>query len=477
MKKDKTDALLKKAEKTVAEHRLIDPGDHIVLGLSGGPDSLCLFYLLMDMAQSRGIKIHAVHVNHKFRPGSAERDQIFVENICRENGIECSIVVADCAAIAAKEGITGEEAGRKVRYEAFADTARRLIADGIPADRIKTAVAHNMNDQAETVLFRILRGTGTDGLAGMEYIRKEKSGMTLIRPLLDICREEIEGYCAENALEPCRDETNEKPLYARNRIRLELLPYLKENYNGNIEDALVRLCRVAAEDRTFFDAASEISLKDALICHDDEKYVLDMTAVRSMDPALRHRVIMKVFDEAGLPQDISYAHMVQADRIIEKGRPSLKAEFPHGYVMETGYGRISIYKRKEKIYKEVGPELVISVKDKDDDTHGPGAAFFDLDRFMEKHGAGEDISEIICIRTRKPGDFMALPGSGGRKKLQDLMTDMKVPRDFRDRIYMAAAGSEILWIPEGMMKARFSGNYRTDDSTKRILILEIKKTL
>ena len=140
---------------------------HIVLGLSGGPDSVCLFSVLTELAGEMNLTLHPVHINHRFRPGAAEEDQTYVEELCRSNGLSCRSFVYDCPAMAREQKLTPEEAGRKARYEAFFKVAGEIHASGVPASKIAVAVAQNANDQCETILFRILRGTGTDGLSAV----------------------------------------------------------------------------------------------------------------------------------------------------------------------------------------------------------------------------------------------------------------------------------------------------------------------
>ena len=189
-------------KKLIQKEYLLQKGMHVIVGLSGGPDSVCLFDMLCRLAEELALQLYPVHVNHQFRPGAAERDQAFCETLCTTRGWSCRSFVYDCAQIAEAEGMTAEEAGRKVRYEAFGMTAADLLCRGIAAQEIAIAVAQNANDQAETILFRILRGTGTDGLAGIakkryETVRWETAAksaeaqIAVIRPLLETQRAEI----------------------------------------------------------------------------------------------------------------------------------------------------------------------------------------------------------------------------------------------------------------------------------------------
>ncbi|MDR1027999.1 MAG: tRNA lysidine(34) synthetase TilS, partial [Clostridiales Family XIII bacterium] len=227
---------------------LIPKGGHVIVGFSGGPDSLCLLHALLHLRAEFDFTVGAVHVNHGFRPGAAEADQAYAERLCADWGIPIDIHTPDVAALARERGETPEEAGRTARYRAFDETAARVERmSGFAPSGIKIAVAQNRNDQAETVLMRLLRGSGPDGLSGMSRRRVSDAGYEVIRPLLAVSRDAIELYCADNGLRPRRDHTNEETGYFRNRIRLELLPLLRRDYNASVDDALIRLAKIAGE--------------------------------------------------------------------------------------------------------------------------------------------------------------------------------------------------------------------------------------
>ena len=330
-----------KIRKTIEEKGLIAQGQHIVIGLSGGPDSVCLFNVLKNISKELGLTIHPVHVNHKFRPGAAERDQQYVEELCRKNGLECDSFVVDCNVLAAETGMTSEEAGRKARYDAFYEVAERIAKD-IPKESIKIAVAQNANDQAETVLFRLLRGTGTDGLAGIAYEREER-GYKVIRPILDIYRDEIESYCEHNDLQPVIDHTNEESVYARNKIRNELIPYLEKEHNTNLKESLVRLARIASADKEYMWQQVEDFYKNHARQGDGE-VSFDRELLAKAHPAIRHRAILKAFAFIGLESDVSEERIKAADAIIEKKQGPKTVQFPRGYVLEVAKGCVTMKK-------------------------------------------------------------------------------------------------------------------------------------
>ena len=392
--------LIDTVRQTIRAHDLIHKGDHIVLGLSGGPDSVCLFHVLLRIAEEFDLTIHPVHINHQFRPGAAERDQAYVEELCAKAGasapagagaprvLPCSSFVVDCNALAKELGMTSEEAGRKARYDAFVQVAEETAGQGTAGTEkaagretagteqagssgaIRIAVAQNANDQAETILHRILRGTGTDGLSGIAYQRMER-GIPVVRPLLDVPREEIEAYCEENGLEPVIDHTNLEPVYTRNRIRLELLPVLAE-YNENIIGTLARLGRIAAADKECLwqqvDAAyAQLRIEDAdgAVTEgvgsietegtgnavmkgagnaaggaDPGLVVLDRAGLASQPEAIRHRVITRAFAEIGLESDISEERLRAADAIIMKKQAPKTVQFPRGYSLTVKQGKV-----------------------------------------------------------------------------------------------------------------------------------------
>lgn len=488
---------------TISKQDFIHKGEHIVIGLSGGPDSVCLFHVLTELQEELNISLYAVHVNHKFRPEAAERDQAYVEELCRRNRVPCETHVYDCTAMAKQLNMTSEEAGRKARYEAFGRRAERLVQSGIPAQKIKIAVAQNADDQAETILLRLLRGTGPDGLAGISYSRME-GNFQIIRPLLDVRRRDIEAYCREKQLVPCIDHTNLQPIYTRNKIRLQLLPFLREHFNPNISESLIRLGRIAGQDKAYLHRCAN---------QEYEKLVqpsgsLDLDGLCSLETSIRHRVIMKALNKAGLTQDISAAHLENADRLLQQSRAPASIDFPEGYKMALRYGEVLFYhQEKQEEQNAFGGKareggqafkLTVSLQDiklpqqketslkevqasdlRDAQAGGAAragsfpknAAVFDWDKLCAAHGN----SPRILLRTRQAGDFIRL--KQGRKKIQDFFVDQKIPKDQRNSILMAAAGTEILWIiaPEtgALKRHRYSQGYLLDHTTKKVLSLEI----
>jgi len=459
--------------RAVDAHNLIKENQHIVIGLSGGPDSVCLFHVLTKLSSEMNLTIHPVHVNHQIRPGDAEHDQHYVEKLCSDMGLEPRVVVFDCNKMAAEEGMTSEEAGRKVRYGAFDEEAERLVESGVPGDMIRIAVAHNADDQAETILFRLLRGTGTDGLAGMEYSRRDEDGFLIIRPMLDVWKKDILEYCREQKLDPCMDYTNEQAVYARNRIRLELIPYLEE-YNPNIRDAVVRLGRVASMDREYLEGEAESALASMIREQTEEEILMDGQRLRNLGTPVRRRALALALKKIGLTEDVGFVHFEEADQVIFSDKPSARLDLPHGYYLTKVYGDVRAATGTRADEEEIRTELsVISAEEYGEQKLTKGSfAAFDADALAAEYGP--DFQSMVRIRNRERGDYLAI--TGGKKKLQDLFVDAKVPKDKRDELWFVAIGREVLFLPalEGLLdRSRYSAGYIIHDATKNVFLVEI----
>ena len=479
---------------------------------------MCLFDVLCEIACEMNLTIHPVHVNHKFRPGAAEEDQKYVEALCRQRGLACRGFVVDCNQLAQEEGLTSEEAGRKARYEAFIKTAAEVVA---AQEKIVIAVAQNANDQAETILFRMLRGTGTDGLAGIAYKRYE-GDVPVVRPLLDVTREEIENYCEARNLSPRIDHTNKEAIYARNKIRLELLPYLAENFNANIIETIDRLGRNAACDKEFLNEEAERALAAALVregggaCEESGKRKDDdlregggrrgadgehkyegsaaneaeteifVSNVKSLHRAVRMRVYNKVLAGIGMTENITEAQLSAVEKVLFSESPSAACDLADGYRAAKVYDRLRFYKtaetQDERRYRMrfLSPEAFAERSGAD---ACAGAGGEHAAKVRGVFGLTKSEAESICIRTRRDGDRIAIRQKDGMKskKLQDFFVDVKLPKIDRDEIELLACGNRILWIlPSERFESvqlrergRFSADFPINGETETVLLLEV----
>ena len=510
---------------TIKTHELLEDGTHIVLGLSGGPDSVCLFDVLLELSAVKNFRIHPVHVNHKFRPGDAERDQEYVEELCRQRGLTCRTFTVDCNALAREKGLTSEEAGRKARYDAFFETAQEIAQEltqgfaqgfvqelageleqhctqesSMPGtDKIAIAVAQNANDQAETILFRMLRGTGTDGLAGIAYKRYER-GFAIVRPLLDVPRDEIEKYCEERNLSPRIDHTNNEAIYARNKIRLELLPMLREKFNPNIIETINRLGKNAAADKDYLAQQARDAYEEALEDADGRNCTVEVTTAKldRMHKAVRMRVYNYLLADVGMEENLTEGQLEAIEKVRISQSPSAMCDLADGFRVYKIYDRIRFCREADT---EEGRQLRMRFMSAEEyakekktahapDADGGETAARVVGIFALPPGA----EDSVCIRKRRDGDVIAIasksrpqgaaqapaqgaaqtrtqgatqtPAQGAtqgatqgaaqtpdtappqvrHKKLQDFLVDAKVPKSVRDDIDLLAYGNRILWV-------------------------------
>ena len=468
---------------TIEKHNMIRPGMHIVTGLSGGPDSVCLFDFLCRASETLGITLSAVHVDHMLRGADSDADREYVERLCEERGVPLTVVRFDCAEEAKALGVSTEEAGRNRRYRAFRDAAAEIESSGVPNDMIAVATAHHADDRAETVLMRIIRGTGPDGLAGIDYVRDDGE-YRIIRPLLDITKADITGYCDDNGLSPRTDDTNLEPVYTRNAVRLELIPEL-EKFNPNVREALIRLAEAAREDRDEYRQRADKFLADSTKSRSAASILLDGNALRELMPPLRKRVMISALRSIGMTEDMTAAGLEACEYILMEGGPSSQADLARGYKVSRVYDDIRFMAPSKGVSKPAactencgakGYDMRVSLVPASEYeeagmTRGMFAAF-DADDMERIYGQG--FVERIKLRTRMPGDRILT--KAGTKKLQDLFVDRKIPREERDSVPLAAIGNDVLFIPvsaDGNRRAVYSADGFVKETSKNVLLIEI----
>lgn len=275
--------MVEKVLKLIKENHLIEEGDRLVLGVSGGPDSLAMLSILNQMREEQKIKFDFVvaHVNHEIRGQEADRDENFVKEFCKKIKKDFYAKRIDVLKIAHNKKIGTEEAGREVRYEFFDEVMEKTNAN-------KIAIAHNKNDKIETILMNLLRGSGISGLKGMEPIKNKK----YIRPLLTCERYEIEKYCKENCLNPCIDLTNFENTYTRNKIRNVVIPYIQKEFNPSIIDTLDRLSELVKEEDHYFQKKIKEVYQELLIEEKQEEIILDLKAFNLQEKVIKSRVLL-----------------------------------------------------------------------------------------------------------------------------------------------------------------------------------------
>lgn len=265
---------------TIKKYNLIEPGDKIVLGVSGGPDSISMLNILNEIKEEFKFEIYVAHVNHLIRK-EAEDDERFVQEYCIRNNIKCFVRRIDVIKIANTKKIGTEEAGRNARYEFFEEVMEKVGAN-------KIAIAHNVNDKVETIIMNLMRGSSISGLKGIEPIRDNK----YIRPLIECERQKIEQYCEENKLEPRIDKTNFENDYTRNKIRNIVIPYIKKEFNPNIVETISRLSQIATDESDYIESQTDKIYKNLLIEKGSKQIVLNLKQFNQQEKVIKSRIIL-----------------------------------------------------------------------------------------------------------------------------------------------------------------------------------------
>lgn len=303
--------LEKKVISTIKNYGLIEKNDRVVIGVSGGPDSMALLNVLINIKEKFGFEIFVAHINHGLR-AEADSETEFVKEFCDKNNIKCYIKKEKVDDLAKESKIGTEEAGRKLRYDFFDEVLKKENAN-------KIATAHNENDNAETVLMNIIRGSGVSGLKGIEPIRDNK----FIRPLIECNREEIEEYCKNENLNPKFDKTNNENIYTRNKVRNKLIPFIKEEFNPNIISSINRLSKVAMEENDFLNkltinAYERIKIKEALGIEKIEgnnTIIFSLKEFNKLDLVIKNRLVLYTINKLlGNAKDIE---MINISDIIK----------------------------------------------------------------------------------------------------------------------------------------------------------------
>jgi tRNA(Ile)-lysidine synthase len=465
--------LYKKVLSYIKDNNLIKCGDKILIALSGGPDSVCLLNILFELKEKLNIDIAAVHLNHLLRGKDAFKDEEYVISICNRMGIKCFTKRVDINTYAEENKISSEMAGRIVRYDFFDEI---LEQEGFN----KIATAHNANDQAETILFRLMRGTGLEGLGGIKVFRDNK----IIRPILCLSRDEVEKYIELKKLRPMIDKTNFEKIYNRNKIRLDILPYMKENFNEEIIQTLNRMSVLLQKDNEFLENLALGLYNNYCIECDD--YFIIKKEIFKKEEVIVNRVLRRVITKFSRSNyDFEMKHIYKIF-YLAKNVSGKVADLPNGIYAENIYGDIYIKSRIKKRNAKNEKEEIILNKNNINKTivnfDSFNIQFCILDNYEKdkinlkenkliKYFDFDKINKIISIRCRRNGDRIIPSGMNGNKKLKDIFIDMKIPKEERDSIPILCFDEKIAWI----IGIRTSEEYKITNKSKNILKVSIER--
>lgn len=452
--------------KTIKENKMFNRGDKVIVAVSGGPDSICLLHILYVLQKKLGITLYAAHLNHCLRGEEADADEEYVKKFCENLNIQFRSKRVNVEKIAKERNLSCESAGREIRYEFFEEFRKEIEAE-------KVALAHNANDQAETILMRIMRGTGLDGLVGIRAVRDS----IFIRPIINNTRDEIEKYCEDNQLNPRIDKTNLETIYARNKVRLELIPYIQQNFNKDIIKVLNRFSDTIKMENDYLSVLSQEKFKKYCDIN-KEKVIISKEAFLEHESVITRIIRLSLQSIVGNLNNFEKVHI--SDIIhIQKQSTGKELKLPKDVYILNDYGDIIIRKNINKHIKVTNEEYVLyngyneipNIKSKIHMTlsHGKKNVRYFGDEFIQYFDY-DKIKGKITLRYRSEGDRFTPLGMNGSKKLKNLFIDLKISKEKRDTIPLICFGGEIGWI----VGYRVSELFKVDKNTKSILAIKFE---
>lgn len=492
--------LFQKLRTTIHEHELLNRGDTLVVGVSGGPDSLTLLHALRGIAPELELKLLVGHLNHQLRGEESDADEQFVVSLAREWGLPVANASWDVRGYAQETGLSIEEAARNLRYQFLLGAAKRVKANAI-------AVAHNADDQVETILLHFLRGAGLTGLRGMAYKsgiqiagdggqgtgdgRQEAGGnnqseaspqssamsvsitkrtshlipqhsVALIRPLLDVTRGEIENYCVENNLQPREDKTNLDRTILRNRLRHEVIPYL-ETINPNLREVLRHSALSVTDDYDYIHQ-NVLGIFERMMRAANGALVFDRKWFRALPVNLQRGVLREAVSRLRRVKNIGYQHIESARRVAADKDAGAEATLPQGLLLVVGYDDFTIGEHLplpdaplllhgETMALDVGDERLLEgsdwavrVRTTGDRGRGTRDGGRTTNLWVGEFDGGK-IRGKLNLRTRRAGERFCPVGMGGKhKSLHEFMIDEKIPRHLREFVPVLADDEKVLWV-------------------------------
>lgn len=459
--------MLKKVEDYVSKWDMLKKEDKVIAGVSGGADSICLLFVLLELQKRIPFEMVVVHVNHGLRGEDADGDEAYVRDLCNKYGITCEIYSENVELIAKKRKQSTEEAGRDVRRAAFKKTMEMYGGT-------KIALAHHKNDSVETFFMNLARGTGIKGLGGIRPV----AGV-YIRPLLCLTRTEIEAYLKEKEISYREDATNASDDYTRNRIRNHVLPYMEQEVNAKTVSHISETMTQLQEIQTFLEEQTKKSMELCVKEQENGYLVLEKyfaTVPLVLKPLILKEVLVLI---SGKEKDLEEVHLQAVQALFEK-QVGKRIDLPYDMEGKRVYEGISLRKKtipEEKSFcveidftdsllreyqwgeKRITCRLVEKASKDAGSMEKSGTKCFDYDI----------ISDKVCVRTRRPGDYITIHSDGRTQKLKSFFINEKIPEEKRDEILLVADGQHILWIA-GM---RTNCMYKVCEHTKRILEIRI----
>ncbi len=462
--------LLKQVQRTIDRYSLLEEGDRLVVGVSGGVDSMVLLHLLNACRKTFHLSLIVAHVNHGLRPEESQKEAELVQKESERLGLPFEYGQFNVKEFQRLGGLSPQDAARRMRFHFLFDLLWKHRAQ-------KAALGHNADDQVETILLRLIRGSGVQGLKGILPIREER----VIRPLLETWREEIESFAAAEKIPFLVDSSNLKKDYLRNRIRLSLIPLIERDYQPNLKEVLFRTSTILREENDFLERSAEEAF-EKIIREERETLSFKFSEYRSLHQAIQWRVakkiLGKVYDWQVVMEEEEWSDVQKIYQKLRSSFPSFVLELTHGVWIEKRYDFVTVGKGEKKVIppfgvelifkgrtfiEEIGKEVIIEETDVDEFRRTGGsfdAAFVDL----------ENLQFPLRMRNFRPGDRFCPLGMNGSQKLKDFFIDHKIPKFARPEIPLLISGEMVAWI----VGYRIDERVKITEKTNRILKLKVK---
>ncbi len=423
---------------------LLQPQETVIIAVSGGADSMLALNAVYRLREKYHLKLAAVHINHNLRP-SASAEAEMVAEACRELSVPCMVYSEDVGKYAKEHHLSLEAAGHEVRYKIFAAETAKISAD-------KLVLGHHLNDQAETVLMHLLKGCGISGLAALPA----KQGK-IIRPLLALTKEEILQICAREKIAYCTDESNFAPVCLRNKLRLELLPELRAEYNPKLDQALSNLAQLAAEDEEFFAQICAAKYEEC-VKEEEKGTVLDLNFWHTYPISLKRRLLQILWQRISGEQKLDFAQIEQIIKLAGEEKGNKTMHLPNNWQLSKQYDRL-IWAKK---CAEEQASFSLSWAE------GQEELILPFGRIIRRECAGGDfklavnqiavdkakLQEPLIVRSRLNGDRMR-PLGCGEKKVKDILIDKKIPAALRGSVPIIESGGKILCLGSFALSEEF----------------------
>lgn len=476
--------ILEKVKNTIVKYKMLRKGDRVLVCVSGGADSVALLHVLNRLRGGLGISLHIAHLDHMMRPRESHKDMLFVKKIAKRFDIPVTASRINVPQIVQKKGSSLEDTARDERYKFFLKVALKINAN-------KIATAHTMDDQAETVLMRLLRGSGVTGLRGIPP-KRSMDNCLVLRPLIRIWKRDLVDYLKENNLNFRLDSSNLDINILRNRIRLKLLPLIKKGYNPNISEVLVNISENLNDIFEYMEEESRKAFLDSRMKANDDEVAISLSKLLKRDIAIQKEIVrMAIRELKGDLNRITYNHWQDIDSMIKEKSTGASLDLPDGIRCIKEYERLVFCRRKKKSpglrktfsvslpgttdIHEMGLEVVTRIlgtrkelpkelKRKKNSIYEDTEEFFDFDKIILP----------LALRYKRQGDRLVPLGMKGTKKLKDLFIDEKIARDVRERIPVVITGrgahERIIWVPP----LRIADAVKVTDDTKRVVGISIR---